>query len=251
MSHGSLPHRNCGFTIVELLVVISIVSLLIAILVPALARARDMALTIKCASNEKQVLTSLFGYAADNYNYLPHATWRATLIEEDYLPGNEVIGDTTGSTNFRCPVDEERRPSNDRFQARASYAGSIGWKPTTDPNLTPQTPPERLGMFPPHSMGDFVRLDDAKAPTETIIFVELFGFTNYLRYRSTGWQDSGSRTRGWSTYTQHTVIHDDKANFAFTDGHVKLMQWTATYKVGVFNKFAVQGTGDRDMWNRQ
>lgn len=65
--------RRSGFTLVELLVVIGIIALLIAILMPALTRARRAAARVQCMSNQRQILLACRGYAADWGDRLPGA----------------------------------------------------------------------------------------------------------------------------------------------------------------------------------
>ena len=93
-----------GFTLVELLVVIGIIALLIAILMPALSRARKQALTASCGSNERQVAYAAIAYANDwqqqlptiNGNYI-HNNWYL-LTHYARLP---IIGfDTTTIVNM-------------------------------------------------------------------------------------------------------------------------------------------------------
>ncbi len=72
----SMPTKK-GFTLIELLVVIAIIALLMSVLIPSLNKAKESARLVLCANNQKQTLTGLFAYAADNDAvYPPHPAER-------------------------------------------------------------------------------------------------------------------------------------------------------------------------------
>src|SRR2546423_11766578 len=63
--------RSFGFTIVELLVVVVIVSVLAALLLPALAKAREQGRSSVCRNNMRQIALAMTLYADENSDYLP------------------------------------------------------------------------------------------------------------------------------------------------------------------------------------
>jgi prepilin-type N-terminal cleavage/methylation domain-containing protein/prepilin-type processing-associated H-X9-DG protein len=65
--------RRAAFTIVELLVVVSVIAVLASLLVPAIGIARAAAQTASCASNQRQLFAVLLLYAQDNQGLLPLA----------------------------------------------------------------------------------------------------------------------------------------------------------------------------------
>src|ERR1700677_3535532 len=106
MARKKCLYRSCvlGFTLVELLVVVGIMALLIALLLPALSKARAAAMTTKCLSNLHQVGLATMSYVADNkgklpYNYIENADGSfemedsvvSALFSDGYLGKGPVV----------------------------------------------------------------------------------------------------------------------------------------------------------------
>ena len=85
-----LRERPHGFTLIELLVVISIIALLIALLLPALARAKELALRIQGASNLRQIGIALQEYANTYRGQYPLANLGNYPFGDAIYFGNET-----------------------------------------------------------------------------------------------------------------------------------------------------------------
>src|SRR5688500_17677966 len=78
---------SSAFTLVELLVVIGIIAVLVGILMPALARAREQARGTQCLSNMRQIGTCLNMFVNEHRGYLPKAWFNDAPVHLAFRPG--------------------------------------------------------------------------------------------------------------------------------------------------------------------
>src|SRR5689334_14431275 len=100
--------RRKAFTLVELLVVIGVIALLVAMLLPALNKARLQAGLIKCLSGARQAYLAVQMYCNDNHQYYPYGNcdpvndpnnplWYVKLVKGNYMK------EATQTSRGGCP----------------------------------------------------------------------------------------------------------------------------------------------------
>jgi prepilin-type N-terminal cleavage/methylation domain-containing protein/prepilin-type processing-associated H-X9-DG protein len=123
-------HRR-AFTLIELLVVIAIIAILAAMLLPALAAAKQRAWAVACNSNLHQISLGMTMFADDNTSHYPESggviPWGQTDPHTHHASWMEQILSYTQNTNvYHCPANQQQpktkqSPFNYFNGARAAY----------------------------------------------------------------------------------------------------------------------------------
>jgi prepilin-type N-terminal cleavage/methylation domain-containing protein len=248
--------RRRGFTLLELLVVMAVISVLAAILLPVLSRAKARAQAIVCLSNTRQLGVAWQVYAAEHGDGLPYnlgmagsslrtpLNWVNNVMTWDLSPDNTNLTTLTDSglgpflgnaRVFRCPSDDVlsgvQRAAGWRARVRSysmnALVGNAGNFSTNGYNIND---PDYTQFFKltqiPRPADIFVFLDEHPDSIDDGYFVERVAAESYSDDAG-GWTDPPKQ---WLDLP--ATYHDRATAMSFADGHSALHRWTqpGTYR---------------------
>lgn len=255
----SQQRRMGAFTLVELLIVVSIVGLLLSILLPSLAGAREQARTVVCASNIRQLALANTLYVAEQRGkYCPGAAY---FIGDETHQGNLHRWHGTRD-NPAEPFDPSRGPlmpylgPEGRIRACPSFrhfergfesgAGGYGYN---NAFLGVQLRPVGFGFFLIESDLTGAQAERVRRPAETLMFADAGFVTNRLIEYSFA-EPRFHPTMGTRADPSVHFRHRPGANIAWCDGHVDRRQRTFSWSSGIYSgdaaRFGIGWFGRRD-----
>ncbi len=207
-----------GFTLIELLVVIAIISILMAMLLPALRNAKKVTYSIVCKANLKQVALASLNYALDWNGRIPYAgtaPWDPCAFNDDgngsewYQKLNIYVKGSTGGTAMHCPQTTQSLTPRWIYEERCDFDFTANY------NLTMNT---TGGGW--HCIGPNIKYLNA-----TIFWYAdgQFGTTNSGYYPG-AWSNFSATSLPWMCDPVFPLVGKghlgNSANFVFGDNHV-------------------------------
>ncbi len=189
-----------NFTLIELLIVIAIIAILAAMLLPALNKARDRAMSIKCVSNLKNIHLMLVSYIDDNNGRYPYTVlvnigepvsntkYPKTWVQQ-VDPKSFPYPSSSASGIWRCPKQKSTNVARNY-----NIAWELGGVEVT---LSPR-----------------VTLTQIRKPSAVAELVD--GTASTPQYAINGWETQSDWIAGKVVHWRH----QNKANVCYVDGHI-------------------------------
>jgi prepilin-type processing-associated H-X9-DG protein len=219
------PTPRRAFTLVEILSVLGVISLLVAMLFPALSSAREHANRTRCLSNLRQLGLAFAMYLNENNGRFPRPAQHLVERPEDwiyYQPGRDAELGVVARYASR-PFDQRlyRCPSDDV----ASHLSSASTNPLGGPALRydySYTVNEYICRLWPKQT---LRINQVRNPSEKILIVDESAGTiddGCWAWQPDQGQDRNVLSNRHDRKAEEPKVHDSgRGNVAFADGHAE------------------------------
>jgi prepilin-type N-terminal cleavage/methylation domain-containing protein len=245
--------KKKAFTLVELLVVISIIAVLLAVLMPALNRAREMSRTVICQTNLKQLGTAWAAYTVANNGLMVSAMTYSTEDEGDigaeytryswvYAPMDLATKLTI--TNRKPTLQEEQYGiKQGKLFPYASDFGVFHCPSDKTGHFRSYTIPDSMNGQQNFVTGSFrkdwdslTKIAQVKRPSEKYVVIEEddtrdYNMNSWLAEITAAGMPTRTKTAASETAYNHdpmAIRHNGlvKSCFAFADGHGEQHRWS-------------------------